>query len=339
MSEQVASPTPSFTPTPSNKPLHDLLQEVLDIRFPNVNTNINNLSGAEINIAREFLAFLAKAAPCNPKGGKGGCAAKAPPPPPPSPSNTPSNTPTPTDPKIPKVLLGPNTALPQLGVGINSESSAGFEAVPAGGLSLWSVDQFVKGLGGTTYNGSNISLAGVELNYMGSSGNPLGARIARHKTSKVCMPGQKEGQVYRGYLPNQSTPGQYETYPWTYKIPGDWNSTDPSLGTPWRPAGMEEFVDSYENNVGANAYPQATNEITAGSIIVEATGGNPVNPSTGTNTPQDYNCYITTLGLWAVIAKGKTQFSTPKNFSSTWYVFDHLHCMGNFELGGSVNYP
>lgn len=179
--------------------------------------------------------------------------------------------------------------------------------------SLRNLDSTIASFGGPTFNGTNVSLAGTEIHYMGSNPGIGGGNIGNIAVSKVCMVNQKEGRVTQpGWDPTQSVPDNTGTWPWYYV----------GNTVAWRPARMSEFDGARDIRglgIGAVAIPTGW-DYPYGDIGVSVGGGR-----------APYFVYSVTDGSWAGPVYSYYQFRANNGYLSTLYIVDYDGCGGNFD--------
>lgn len=216
---------------------------------------------------------------------------------------------------------------------------------PSSQLAMSSIRQFLANAGGPAPGATNISLAGLEVNYMGNNVSGTGAIVT---TAKVCMWRQQE-TFNRGPDPGQG----HQTYPTSYtpsspNKPWDYFG---GTGVPWRPTRISEFQQAYYTPPACNGYGVATGARNSTGIIrFDFSGGsrssNIPNPSTHT-----YYLYvlagssgISPIGGWVSTAGTRYDFACQSSANVQAYVVDDLFCGGQMTGNeirntGTPQYP
>jgi len=183
--------------------------------------------------------------------------------------------------------------------------------LPSTGLSFTTIDSFIKNAGGPNYNNVNVSLAGSEQNYMGSTG-----ASGNFKNSKVCMLGQKEAFFSQTYNPLNTNPGN-AFRPFNYSGPVN----------PWWPVRMSEFVGTVE----------PIPVISTSKTLLGVNNQGKVNVSVSSGTPP-YYVFNSNANTW-ITTNGDFSLNVNNGYSSTFYVVDSKFCGGNFEISANGTYP
>lgn len=219
---------------------------------------------------------------------------------------------------------------------------------PSSQLSMSRIRQFLASAGGPA-PGSNLdlSLSGLEVNYMGNNVSGTGAIVT---TAKLCMWRQQEtfnrgpdpGSGHADY-PTSYTPGSTNK-PWDY-----YGGT----GVPWRPSRISEFQQAYYNPPSGFGYGVATGARNSTGIIrFDFAGGSQSSNVTGpSGTPRTYYLYVITgsfgispIGGWVSTASSRYDFACGVSASVQAYVVDDLFCGGQMtgseiRTTGSASYP
>ena len=183
--------------------------------------------------------------------------------------------------------------------------------LPSTGLPFSTIDSFIKNAGGANYNGSNISLAGSEQNYMGSTGSS-----GNFSTSKVCMLGQKDAYFSQSYNPINTNPSN-PFRPFNYSGPTN----------PWWPVRASEFIGTVAPIPIISTSKQELGVNNQGRVIVTVSSGTP-----------PYYVFNSNANSW-VATDGSFTLNVNNGYSSTFYVVDSVFCGGNFDISSLGSYP